>query len=298
MSSLSFELPQPAGAGGAPEWTGSVFRIGDRTSRVLAFGAAASGWTDHLTEIHEETVGGDHFIDLASRARALAELRRWLPRPRPSIIEIGCSGGHFLRDLTVAMPDAEIVGADYTLGTLDQLGQLLSGIPLLQFDLTQCPLPSASFDAVVLLNVLEHIERDDLALAQLHRILRPGGILIAEVPAGPSLYDSYDAHLMHFRRYKMQPLISLMERSGFDVVERNHLGFILYPAFWLTKKMNRWRGSSGESDRERSVKKSISRTKRVSGIGNLIMAVEERLRRHVCLPTGIRCLVTARKSGS
>jgi SAM-dependent methyltransferase len=295
MCPLSFDLPQPVGATGVPEWTGSVFRIGDRTSRVLAFGAGASGWTDHLTELHEETVGGDHFIDLASRAHALAELRRWLGQSRPSIIEIGCSGGHFLRDLAVTMPDAEIIGADYTLGTLDQLGQRLSGVPLLQFDLIQCPLPSASFDAVVLLNVLEHIERDELALAQLSRILRPGGILIAEVPAGPNLYDSYDAHLMHFRRYKMQPLIGLMERSGLAVVERNHLGFILYPPFWLTKKMNRLRGSSSELDRERGVKKSISRTKKASGVGNLIMSIEERLRRHAYLPIGIRCLVTARK---
>jgi SAM-dependent methyltransferase len=296
MPTLSFELPPPTGAAATPEWTGSAFRIGDRTSRVLAFGAADSGWTNHLTELHEEIVGGDHFIDLASRAHTLAELRRQLSRPRPSIIEIGCSGGHFLRDLAATMPDAEIVGADYTLDTLDQLGQRLSGIPLLQFDLTQCPLPSASFDAVVLLNVLEHIERDDLALTQLHRILRPGGILIAEVPAGPGLYDSYDAHLMHFRRYGMRSFVSLAESRGFEVVGRNHLGFILYPAFWLTKKLNRWRGGSSDPERERSVRRSISRTKRAGGLGNLIMAGEELLRRHVYLPVGIRCLLTARKT--
>ena len=296
MPSLSFQLPRPAGVQSTPEWTGSLFRIGDRTSRVLAFGAEASGWTDHLTEIHEETAGGDHFIDVASRAYALAALRRWLPGPRPSVLEIGCSGGYFLRELVAAMPNAEVIGADYTLGTLDQLGGRLPKIPLLQFDLTQCPLPSASLDAVVLLNVLEHIERDDLALAQVSRILRPGGILVAEVPAGPSLYDSYDAHLMHFRRYEMRSLVSLIGRSGFVVRERSHLGFLLYPAFWLTKRLSRWRGDKQGASREQNVKNSISRTSRASTIGNVLMAVESWLRGRLYLPVGIRCLVVAQKA--
>jgi hypothetical protein len=100
------------------------------------------------------------------------------------------------------MPQARIVGADYTLGTLQKLGQRLYDIPLLHFDLTQCPLPDQSVDVVVLLNVLEHIEDDGAAIAQVHRILRRGG---PSSRCRPDLIStiSYDRGLIHFRRYDM-----------------------------------------------------------------------------------------------
>jgi ubiquinone/menaquinone biosynthesis C-methylase UbiE len=112
----------------------------------------------------------------------------------PVVLEVGCSSGYFLEELRAAMPQARIVGADYTLGTLQKLDQRLYDIPLLHFDLTQCPLPEQSVDVVVLLNVLEHIEDDRAAIAQVHSV-------IIEVPTGTDLHDCYDRGLMHFRRY-------------------------------------------------------------------------------------------------
>ncbi len=57
-----------------------------------------------------------------------------------------------------------------------------------------------------MLNVLEHIRGDALALRQVHRILRPGGVVVIEVSAGPKLYDVYDELLMHHRRYRLPSL--------------------------------------------------------------------------------------------
>ena len=292
---LSFDWPIPPGSAAAPIWTGDGFRIGDRTERVLAFPTGESGWHDGLTDLHEETAGGDHFIDIASRRHTLAELRRELTGPRPTVLEVGCSGGHFLRDLIAAMPEAEIIGADFTRGALEQLGRRLPTVPLLQFDLTRCPLPNSSVDAVVLLNVLEHIERDDLAVAQAHRVLRPGGVLVAEVPAGPGLYDGYNSFLMHFRRYDMAGLVRLITVCGFTVDSRSHLGFVLYPAFWLSKKLNRRRGTGGELDHRRLVERSIASTKKAGGPATAVMRLEDWLRCRVYLPVGIRCLITCRK---
>jgi SAM-dependent methyltransferase len=295
MTTLSVALPSPPGAIEAPVWTGREFRIGQTTRRVLSFDIGDSGWSEELFALHQEQAGGDHFIDIASRRHALAQLDRWLPGAGGVILEIGCSGGYFLRDLTAARPSAEIIGSDYTLAALEHLGSRLDGVPLLQFDLTRCPLPDASVDAVVLLNVLEHIEQDAMALAQLYRILRPGGVMIAEVPAGASLYDAYDRHLMHFRRYDMPQFLSLVTGSGFEVLAKSHLGFCLFAPFWLTKKLNRLRPPPTEAKAEKRVEASMSATRRTGGLGHAIMRFEAWLRDRLYLPVGIRCLVAARK---
>ena len=94
-------------------------------------------------------------------------------------------------------------------------------------------------DAVVTLNVLEHIDDDERALRQIHRILKPGGLAVIEVPAGPQLYDVYDKLLMHHRRYTLCGLSRLARTVGFELLTQSHLGVFVYPAFWLVKQRNK-----------------------------------------------------------
>jgi SAM-dependent methyltransferase len=294
-TTLPFALPTPADADGAPEWTGTAFALGDQRRRVLAFDVGQSGWSDELTSFEDEHAGGDHFTGVASRRHTLVQLQRHLTAARPVILEIGCSSGYFLRAALAAMPQACVVGADYVRGPLERLGADLAQVPLMQFDLTRCPLPSGTFDAIVLLNVLEHIEHDDVAVAQVARLLKPGGIAVIEVPAGPKLYDAYDALLHHHRRYAMRGLTRLVEGAGLSIVERSHLGFLAYPAFWVAKKLTRLDNPVRSEDRVQRVAATIAATKRVNAIGGAIMATEALLRRAVYLPFGIRCLLTCRK---
>jgi len=92
-------------------------------------------------------------------------------------------------------------------------------MPPLEFDLTQCPLKGESVDVVVLLNVLEHIEDDALALHQVYRILKPGGIAVIQVPANQRLYDVYDLLLMHHRRYSLRELRQIAQKAGFQIAK-------------------------------------------------------------------------------
>jgi hypothetical protein len=60
---------------------------------MLSFGAGASGWTEALTDLHEEAAGRDHFVDVASRAHALAQVKQAVHASPPVVLEVGCSSG-------------------------------------------------------------------------------------------------------------------------------------------------------------------------------------------------------------
>ena len=76
--------------------------------------------------------------------------------------------------------------------------------------------PAGSFDAAVLINVLEHIEDDVGALRSVHDRLAPEGRVCVLVPAHPMLYGSLDARYRHFRRYTRSELGRKLKMAGFE----------------------------------------------------------------------------------
>jgi SAM-dependent methyltransferase len=293
MNDMTFP---PVSAGEeSPVWNGGAFIRSGKSTRVLAYEVGESGWSDELTELHENaTESGAHFIDVASRDHAVNELKRTLGTKPVSIMEVGCSAGHLLADMRRGLPNATLTGGDYTLGTLVKLGEKMPGIPLVRFNLADSPLPSATYDAMVLLNVLEHIEDDVAATKHIARMLKPGGVAVIDVPAGPELFDDYDRQLQHFRRYTLPGICGVIERAGLVVERRNYLGALIYPAFYLAKKLSQSRPKSA-SEREQHVANAIGATSRFNAIGHAIMSLEETVGRAVTFPRGIRCVVTARK---
>jgi SAM-dependent methyltransferase len=287
---LTYPFPTPPGADAAPVWRETCFAVGQQTARALVYAGGQSGWSGELTDIVEESSSEHHFVAVASRRHAINALRQHLRVSRPTILEVGCSSGFLLSELSAAFPDAQLIGSDYVLSS--QVATRVPRVPLLQFDLTQCPLPDSSVDAVVLLHVLEHIEHDDLAAQQLFRVLRPGGVAVIEVPAGPNLFDAYDKYVLHYRRYSIGALTALAEAAGFAIEARTHLGFMLYPAFWTVKKVNRMRRSV---DGRAFVANSLKSTDRFSAVGHHVLRFEAWLRSFAYLPVGSACAVVARK---
>jgi SAM-dependent methyltransferase len=289
-------LPHPADPSRQVCWGGEAFQVDGKRERVLAYEIAQSGWTEELTRLHKVEAGGDHFIDIASRADALNEVKRVTGQAPRVVLEIGCSSGFLLRELQQQLRGHILIGADYTIGTLESLGRKLRDVPLLRFDLTRCPLPDAFADTIILLNVLEHIEDDGAAVAQLFRIVKPGGAVIIEVPAGSSLFDVYDRVLLHQRRYDMGSLLTRLRTVGFQIERSSHLGSLLYPGFYISKRLNQWRYAAGSSkDEQETVRRMIVKTKNSGTLLGAVMKIERALDKHFSLPFGIRCLATARK---
>ena len=256
--------------------------------------SASGGWSDTLTAFHEKSAGSSHFIDRASRTYALGQLLRHVKGKSPAVLEVGSSSGYMVRLMREYFPDARIMGSDIVGETLKRLAAAIPGCPLLRFDLVHCPFPDCTFDALILLNVLEHIDDDEASIKQVFRILKPGGVAIIEVPVGPQLYDVYDKMLFHCRRYALSELALLLKKAGFKIVKKSHLGFFLYPGFWAVKNRNRRLLSLDEEAIQQIVERNIRHTGD-SRLLDILMEIESFLGRWISYPIGIRGVLTCIK---
>ena len=287
---LPFKLPPPNGESENPRWNGSCWDLGNKKVDVLEYSTNYSGWSDDLTKLHEDSIGQNHPIDNASRQDAIAQIQHAITaNANPIILEIGCSSGFLIRDLNKSFPEAHVIGSDVVKEPLNILAANIK-IPFIRFDLLKCPLPDNCIDVVVMLNVLEHIEDDVTALQKVFNILKTNGTLVLEVPAGPKLYDSYDAQLNHFRRYSSFELQKKLEKVGFTIKRNSHLGFFLFPAFVFIKLM----GKFANSKNNMAVEDRASKTSK-SLLVLLSLKVEQAYFRKFTLPFGIRALITAKK---
>jgi SAM-dependent methyltransferase len=297
LQASTFQFPPLAPQELIPIWEKNQFRIGDQSLRILDYLSHHGnfGWTDSLTAFHESQASDNHSIDQASRQHALDELQRYVKNPRAVILEVGCSSGFMLQLIKQRFLQAFVLGADIVREPLECLGKKIQDLPLLRFDLTDCPLADESVDAIILLNVLEHIEADNQAMAQVKRILKPGGVVILEVPAGPNLFDIYDKMLLHYRRYTRSGLCALVEKQGFVIKKSSYLGCFLYPAFWLVKKRNHHLFDKASIETIQQQVANNIRSTRNNFIINAIMKCEMLLGKWISYPIGIRCLMTCVK---
>jgi glycosyltransferase involved in cell wall biosynthesis len=140
-----------------------------------------------------------------------------------SILEVGAGIGNNVSSM--AKPGVTVTLTDFREDYVAELQKKYAdqaGVSILRYDATQPPpaeLATNSPDTIIMLNVLEHIESDELVLKNLYDLVTPGGRLIVLVPAFQSLYCKMDENLEHFRRYNLNELRTKMEGAGFGFKE-------------------------------------------------------------------------------
>ncbi|MCX7717555.1 MAG: glycosyltransferase [Candidatus Sumerlaeaceae bacterium] len=154
---------------------------------------------------------------------------RWIfSRLRPylgsRIMEIGTGIGNNVRHL-LANPGTSLILTEYRPDYVDLLRERFGHRPnvqVFQYDATQPPAPELAAsppDSIVCLNVLEHIEQDQVALRNMYDLLQPGGRLMLLVPAHDALYCAIDRNLDHHRRYSRDLVQQLLHQAGFNPIE-------------------------------------------------------------------------------
>ncbi len=96
-------------------------------------------------------------------------------------------------------------------------------------DVQAVPLVSGSFDVVLALDVLEHLDDDTAGLRESFRLLKPGGLLVVTVPAMPSLWGGQDVVSHHRRRYTRASLYRAFVRSQLPRPRLTFFNTLLFP---------------------------------------------------------------------
>lgn len=103
------------------------------------------------------------------------------------------------------------------------------------------------FDTIFLLNVIEHIKDDLLAVKNCHYILKKNGHLVLLAPSYSWLYCSFDKQLGHYRRYSLGSLKQLLIKNDFKILSGSHFNFTGIAGWFLFGKLlNRKMLGSGE----------------------------------------------------
>ncbi|RYG01704.1 MAG: class I SAM-dependent methyltransferase [Chitinophagaceae bacterium] len=89
------------------------------------------------------------------------------------------------------------------------------------------------FDSLIALNVIEHIENDDLAISNAIQLIKPGGQLIILVPAYQFLYNKIDKKLSHYRRYTKKSLTTLLGKHS-DIIHNQYFNLSGIPGWFVS----------------------------------------------------------------
>lgn len=126
-------------------------------------------------------------MDLANRTPTRLALDLLAPVPGEAVLDAGCGSGTALQAL-LARADCRATGVDFSATMIAAAGRRLRGrADLVEAPLEWLPFGDATFDAVLALNVLYFADRDGAMIAELHRVLRPGGRLVAYVTEDASM---------------------------------------------------------------------------------------------------------------
>jgi SAM-dependent methyltransferase len=215
-------------------------------------------------------------------------LRTYFPRAR-TFFELGSGTGVVLAALRARRPDLSLAGGEPFAAGIGVAHSRVPDVPLYQLDGRRLPF-EAEFDVVGAFDVLEHVDDDELVLAQMHQAAKPGGGIIVTVPQHPWLWSAVDEFSRHQRRYNARELVERVESMGFRVVRRTSFVSLLLPAVALS----RWR-DRGKVAYDPSTEYRLPRpAERVFGA---VLSVERRLiAAGLSFPAGSSLLIVARRS--
>jgi SAM-dependent methyltransferase len=158
----------------------------------------------------------------------------------PRLLDAGCGTGQNLRHYA-----GRGLGVDLSPEALRACRR--RGVSAVRGSVLGLPVRSGSADLATSFDVIYHgwVEDDAAALRELHRVLRPGGLLLLRVPALEMLRGAHDQAVHTRRRYTLSGLRRRLAGAGFEVRRLTYANCFLFPLLALRRTLDRWGGRQG-----------------------------------------------------
>jgi SAM-dependent methyltransferase len=167
-------------------------------------------------------------------------------RPGARVLDAGCGTGGFLAKLGRAVPGLERIGMDFEPVAAD-LTRARASVPVAVASINQLPFAASSLGAIFSADVLCHRSVDETqALADLHRCLAPGGVLVLNLPAYDWMYSAHDRAVHTARRYTRGRLDALLREAGFAEVRTSYWNSLLFPLMVVRRKLLKTEGAASD----------------------------------------------------
>jgi SAM-dependent methyltransferase len=170
--------------------------------------------------------------------------------PHDRVLDVGCGAGRHAFE--AYRRGARVVAADLDIGELTPVSGMLAAMSAegeadppaaaaaLTADATRLPFPDGAFDKVIAAEILEHVPDDGQAMAEIARVLRPGGTVAVTVPAWlPERVcwalsrEYHEVPGGHVRIFTRDELTTKLARAGLEVIGSHHAHGLHSPYWWL-----------------------------------------------------------------
>ncbi len=175
---------------------------------------------------------------------------RPLKNPISPVLDAGCGTGGLLLRLRRWNPHWRLSGIDF-MPVACELARRRCGpkVDIRAASITDLPFDHESFDAVVSADVICQVDNPEVALREFYRVLRPGGVVVINVPAYMWMWSYHDESCQTKRRYTCPELEAMFDAAGFIRIRTTHWNALPFPLIWARRKL--FRSASDTSDVKR-----------------------------------------------
>ena len=168
------------------------------------------------------------------------ELHQAVTQPRPHVLDAGCGTGGLILRLRAAKPQWTFAGIDFMPIACDLARQRCGpDVDIRVASITELPFPDQSFDAVVSADVVCQVDNPEVAAAEFFRVLRPGGVVVLNVPAYMWMWSYHDDSCQTKHRYTRPEIDALLRTAGFAARKTTHWNALPFPVVFAKRKLFR-----------------------------------------------------------